>query len=149
MFNFTRMDNSIVRVNWFSTIDFFQSIVLCNLNNNYQKTNFSIKYMGVKDYKASYKVVIQLDETIVEENIYISNKCLLSSIIPYILEIISKMRINSNPVIEGASVLETTYAANKKKTESTLNKTEEKRKEARKDDGYGGQQMPTIDCKSY
>lgn len=99
------------------------------------------------DGMLAYKVSIKLDETSIDETIHISNSCLISSMIPYILSMLEKTKINNNDIIIGVSVIETLHAVNKRKAEMSINKAEDKKKDNKKDEVYGGLQMPTISCK--
>ena len=88
---------------------------------------------------------IILDVNKAEDTIYWADSCLISSIIPYILNLLKTMSFNKTPIVQGFSIIETPYWTNRRKAESIISKAEEQKK----DDTYGGQQMPTIDCNLF
>ena len=149
MFNYEKKNNTIPRVQWYNAIDLFQSVVLWNLSNNYQNISFSIKFIDKKDNYQIYKVNIILDVNKAEDTIYWADSCLISSIIPYILNMLKTMSCNKTSIIQGFSIIETPYWTNRRKTEPIISKVEEQKKDAKKIDTYDGQQMPTIDCNLF
>ena len=92
---------------------------------------------------------IILDDNKAENTIYWADSCLISSIIPYILNMLYTMSCNKTQIIQGFSIIETPYWTNRRKAEPVISKAEEKKKDAKKDDTYGGQLMPTIDCNLF
>ena len=96
-----------------------------------------------------YKVNIILDDNKVENTIYWADSCLISSIIPYILNMLHTMSFNKTPIIQGFSIIETPYWTNRRNNGAIISKAEEQKKDTKKDDIYGGQLMPIIDCNLF
>ena len=143
IFNYEKKNNNILRSQWEYLIDFFQSSILWSLCNSYQNIAFSIKHIGKKDNYHNYKICISLDDSKIEDTIYWNNNCYISYIIPSILNMINKIPSNSQ-VIDGFSIIETPYLANKRKFRATTKTDIIRRYE--KNDLFGGLKMPKVNC---